>query len=123
MKKIINWLPALVVMTFIFILSSQPGEVVNSTVANTELIQKIGHVIMFMILCISYFKATKNIPLSILLSLIYAIFDEYHQSFTAERSSSLSDIFVDVLGASVLGIFLWKILPNLPKKLKDLLLN
>ena len=123
MKKIINWLPALVVMSVIFILSSQPGEVVNSTVANTEPIQKIGHTIMFMILCASYFKATKNIFLSILLSLIYAIFDEYHQSFTADRSSSLSDIFVDVLGASVSGIFLWKILPNLPKKLKKLLLN
>jgi len=122
-KKIINWLPALVVMSVIFILSSQPGEVVNSTVANTEPVQKIGHVIMFMILCISYFKATKNIPLSILLSLLYAIFDEYHQSFTADRSSSFSDIFVDVLGASVSGIFLWKVLPNLPKKLKDLLLN
>lgn len=123
MKKIINWLPALVVMTVIFTLSSQPGEVVNSTVANTESVQKIGHVIMFMILCISYFKATKNIPLSILLSLLYAIFDEYHQSFTADRSSSFSDIFVDVLGASVSGIFLWKVLPNLPKKLKNLLLN
>ncbi len=123
MKKIINWLPALVVMTIIFILSSQPGEVVNSTVANTESVQKIGHVIMFMILCVSYFKATKNIPLSILLSLLYAIFDEYHQSFTVDRSSSISDVFIDVLGASVSGIFLWKVLPNLPKKLKDLLLN
>ena len=123
MKKIINWLPALVVMTIIFILSSQPGEVVNSTVANTESVQKIGHVIMSMILCVSYFKATKNIPLSILLSLLYAIFDEYHQSFTADRSSSISDVFIDVLGASVSGIFLWKVLPNLPKKLKDLLLN
>ena len=110
-------------MTVIFILSSQPGEVVNSTVANTESVQKIGHVIMFMILCISYFRATKNVPLSILLSLFYAIFDEYHQSFTAGRSSSFSDIFVDVAGASVSGIFLWKVLPNLPKKLKDLLLN
>ena len=123
MKKIINWLPAIVVMTIIFILSSQPGEVVNSTVANTEPIQRIGHVMMFMILCISYFRATKNIPLSILLSLFYAIFDEYHQSFTPERSSSFSDIFVDMAGASISGIFLWKILPILPKKLKDLLLN
>ena len=123
MKKIINWLPALVAMSVIFILSSQPGEVVNSTVANTEPVQKIGHVIMFMILCVSYFKATKNIPLSILLSFFYAVFDEYHQSFTAERSSSFSDVFVDVLGASVSGIFLWKVLPNLPKKLKNLLLN
>lgn len=123
MKKLINWLPALVVMTLIFILSSQPAEVVNSTVARTELVQKVGHLILFMVLSLSYFKATKSIKISILLTLMYAIFDEFHQSFTPGRSSSFSDIFVDMIGASISGIFLWKILPNLPEKLKNLLLS
>jgi VanZ family protein len=122
-KKLINWLPALVVMTIIFILSSQPGEVVNSTVARAENIQKIGHLILFTILCLTYFKATKSIRTSLLLTFLYAVFDEFHQSFTLDRSSSISDIFVDMVGASISGVFLWKILPVLPKKLKDLLLN
>ncbi|MBW6441536.1 VanZ family protein [Patescibacteria group bacterium] len=123
MKKLINWIPALVVMTVIFILSSQPGEVVNSTFARTENVQKLGHLILFSILCLSYFKATKSIKISILLTLFYAIFDEFRQSFTPGRSSSISDIFVDMIGASISGIILWKILPNLPEKLKNLLLK
>ena len=123
MKKLINWLPALVVMALIFILSSQPGEVVNATVARTENIQKIGHLILFTILCLTYFKATKSIRTSLLLTFLYAVFDEFHQSFTLDRSSSVSDIFVDMVGASISGVFLWKILPTLPKKLKDLLLK
>lgn len=123
MKKLTNWLPALVVMSVIFILSSQPGEVVNSTVARTENIQKIGHLILFTVLCLNYFKATGDIRTSLILTFIYAVFDEFHQSFTMDRSSSISDIFVDMIGASISGIFLWKILPILPKKLKNLLLN
>jgi len=110
-------------MAVIFILSSQPSEVVNSTVARTEPVQKIGHLILFTTLCLTYFKATKSIKKSILLTLIYAFFDEFRQSFTPGRSSSFSDIFVDMIGASISGIFLWKILPNLPEKLKNLLLK
>jgi VanZ family protein len=110
-------------MTVIFILSSQPSEVVNSTVARTENVQKLGHLILFTFLCFSYFKATKKIGLSILLTFLFALSDEFHQSFVPGRSSSFSDIIVDMIGASISGIFLWKILPVLPEKLKNLLLK
>ena len=123
MKKLINWLPALFVMTVIFFLSSQPSDVVNATMARTENVQKFGHFFLYTILCLSYFKATKNIVKSMIMALLYAILDEFHQSFVFGRSSSISDILVDMIGASISGIFLWKILPILPKKLKSLLLN
>lgn len=110
-------------MVVIFTLSSMPGEVVNATVARTETVQKIGHLFLFSFLCLAYFKATKNIVLSMFLTLLYAIFDEFRQSFTLERSSSLSDIGVDMIGALISGIFLWKILPKLPERLKNLLLK
>ena len=123
MKNIKNWIPALVVMTVIFTLSSAPGDVVNSTVAKHESVQVIGHFILFMVLCLTYFKATKNILLSLLLSVLYAFFDEFRQSFTLNRSSSLKDIFTDTSGALISCIFLWKLLPKTPKKLKDWLLK
>jgi len=122
-KNIKNWIPALVVMTIIFILSSTPGDVVDSTVAKYESVQVIGHFILFMVLCLTYFKATKNILLSLLLSVLYAFFDEFRQSFTLNRSSSLKDIFTDTSGALISCIFLWKLLPKTPKKLKDWLLK
>ena len=123
MKNIKNWIPALVVMTVIFTLSSAPGDVVDSTVAKYESVQIIGHFILFMVLCLTYFKATKNILLSLLLSVSYAFFDEFRQSFTLDRSSSLKDILTDTFGALVSCIFLWKLLPKTPKKLKDWLLK
>ena len=123
MKNIKNWIPALVVMVIIFTLSSAPGDVVDSTVAKYESVQVIGHFILFMVLCLTYFKATKNILLSLLLSVLYAFFDEFRQSFTLNRSSSLKDIFTDTSGALISCIFLWKLLPKTPKKLKDWLLK
>jgi VanZ family protein len=120
-KKILNWIPALLLMLIIFYLSSQPGYVVDSTIANTENVQKIGHLILFMLLCLSYFKATKNIGLSIFLTFLYACFDEFHQFFVLDRSPSFGDIFTDMIGASISGVFLWKLLPILPTKLKNLL--
>jgi len=122
-KNIKNWIPALVVMVIIFTLSSAPGDVVDSTVAKYESVQVIGHFILFMVLCLTYFKATKNILLSLLLSVLYAFFDEFRQSFTLNRSSSLKDIFTDTSGALISCIFLWKLLPKTPKKLKDWLLK
>ena len=123
MKKFINWIPAIFLMIVIFVLSSQPGDVVNSTVARTEPVQKVGHLILFALLCLSYYKATKKISFSIILTFLYALIDEAHQSFTLGRSPGTDDIFVDMIGASISSFLIWKKLPNLPEKLKSLLLK
>lgn len=123
MKNFLNWIPAFVVMAIIFTLSSIPGKVVDTTVMKSGDLQVLGHFCLYMVLCISYFKATKSIGLSVLLCLLYAISDELHQLFTPLRSSSLIDVGVDMLGVSISSIFLWKILPTLPKRLKNLLLK
>lgn len=53
----------------------------------------------------------------------YAVFDELHQLTILGRSCSIFDLGVDTLGAIISGILLWKLLPTLPKKLKNLLLK
>lgn len=123
MRNLLRWVPSIVIMLVIFTLSSVPGDTVNSTVARDGHVQMVGHFFLFMFLCLSYFKATKSIKTSLVLTFSYACFDEFRQYFTPDRSSSFSDIFVDMIGASISAIFLWKKLPNLPKKLKSLLLN
>jgi len=110
-------------MFVIFVLSSIPGEIVDATVMKSSDLQVLGHFLLFILLCISFFKSTKNILLSILLTFAYALFDEAHQYLTPLRSSSWKDVGVDTMGAFISGLFLWKILPTLPKKLKDLLLK
>lgn len=101
MKYLAKWIPALIIMSVIFFLSSMPGQTVNSTIARSNPVQMLGHFTLFMLLCASYYRATKNIILSLFLTLLYAFFDEFRQSFIPERSSSIDDVFVDMAGASL----------------------
>lgn len=96
---------------------------IKQSVFGSESSEISGHFILFIILCIAFFKATKDMPLSIVMTVCYAVFDELHQLSTPGRSCSISDLGIDTLGAIISGIFLWKLLPALPKKLKNLLLK
>lgn len=42
---------------------------------------------------------------SILLCMIYAVLDEFHQSFTPERTPLIKDVFIDTCGAALGVIF------------------
>jgi VanZ family protein len=123
MEKFLKWVPSLVIMLIIFSLSSVPGETVNSTVARNDNVQMAGHFLLFTLLCLSYFRATRSIKISLILTFFYACFDEIRQSFTPDRSTSIKDIVVDMIGASIAVFILWKKLPNQLEKLKNLLLK
>jgi VanZ family protein len=42
------------------------------------------------------------IALAFVASVVYAVVDEWHQSFVAGRNASLSDVIVDVIGAGLM---------------------
>lgn len=123
MKKFKNWVPAILIMTVIFVLSSISGPAIDNAGLKKASLQISAHFILFMFLTIAFYKSTKNIPLSILLTILYAITDEIHQIFTLLRSPSLFDIYVDSLGSFISGFLLWKLQLILPKKLKNWLKN
>ena len=52
---------------------------------------------------------------AILLTVLYAVSDEWHQSFTPGREARLEDVFVDFLGGGM-GIVLWKFLQGARKE-------
>ena len=91
-------------MMIIFILSSQPSnELPNFDWADT-IIKKGGHVIGYAILTLSYwyaFRLQENKRwLAWLLAVLYALTDEFHQSFVPGRHSSIWDVLIfDNLGA------------------------
>jgi len=118
-KQLLNWVPAFVVMTFIFILSATPGYTINDLGLGDESLHISGHSLMFFLLCFAYYKSTKDIFIAILLTAIFGVLDEFHQIFTPFRSSSLFDIATDITGAVVAGLILWKLQYILPKKLKN----
>ena len=114
-----KWAPAIFMMALIFLSSSTKGSTIDETSFNTATSHIVGHFILFFFLCISFYKATKNIFYSILFSFIYSLFDEYHQKYTLGRSPSLFDIKVDIIGAVIAGLSLWKLKALLPKKLRN----
>lgn len=118
-KTLVNWLPAIVWMLAIFVLSATPADTLNNAGLGSDPIHIDGHFALFLILCITYYKATKSVLKSLILTIIFAFTDEFHQRFTPGRSSSMFDIYIDTIGALISVLLLWKLQVILPKKLKN----
>ena len=102
--QLYNWVPALFVMGVIFWFSSQPSSnLPNFDWADTA-IKKGGHILGYAMLAWSYWRALHfqptNRKFAWLLAILYAITDEYHQSFVTGRFPSAFDVLVfDNLGS------------------------
>ncbi len=118
-----KWLPAIIMCSVIFAISSIHGTTVNSIGLGRESYHINGHFVLYMLLCISFYKATKNYWSSTLLSGVYAISDEFHQTFVPGRSWENFDLLVDSLGIVLAVFIIWKITHIQSNKLKTWLLS
>lgn len=81
----------------------------------TIIVRKGAHVLEYLVLFIlifinlKEFKIKNTYRLSIILSLIYSIFDEFHQLFVKERSGSIYDCLIDLIGI-LIGYLIMKLL-------------
>ena len=109
------WLPVLAWAGVIFILSSISGDKFPTILPGIQDI--IVHLFEYAILALLLSRALKNSRFSsrnkpqqiltvILVCLIYAISDEFHQIFVMNREPSLIDFFSDAFGV-VLGSFIY----------------
>ena len=93
-----NWIPALLVMSVIFWFSSQPSSDLPNFDWADKVIKKGGHVCGYALLAWTYWRALHfrlaRRWLAWFLAILYAITDEYHQSFVAGRSPSIIDVFL-----------------------------
>lgn len=107
---LIAFAPAVLWAGFIYFLSAQ--QVLPSLTLNTFdfLFKKTAHIFVYAVLYLLIFQALKEttrltgvklwtIPL--ILTIVYATFDEAHQTFTPGRHGSLRDIGFDALGVSL----------------------
>lgn len=120
-KQITNWVPSVLVMVFIFVLSSLDGRTINSNGLGNEALHINGHFFMYTVLYLSLYKALGNSYRAMFLAFIYSLTDEFHQKFVPGRSAGMFDIVVDNLGILLGSLIVWKLYPHLPKKLKSLL--
>ncbi len=84
-------------------------------------IRKLAHFTEYLILCLLWINALNksNVKhkylLAILFSIIYAISDEYHQTFISGRSGQLLDVLIDS-GGVITGSIINKLLNKIRKK-------
>ncbi|MGE5618889.1 MAG: VanZ family protein [Sphingomonadaceae bacterium] len=99
-----EWLPAAAMMALIFFLSSQsalPGPEEKSL---DFLLKKLGHVLAYGAVSLSYLRAVHRTQrpflLAFLLTLLYAVSDEFHQSLVPLREGTVRDVVIDSLAAA-----------------------
>jgi len=109
------WLPAMVWATVIFLFSNFPSIKTTDFFLSDFIFKKTAHLLEYGILSIlvfralegSYINIKKAMIVSILISFLYAVSDEFHQSFIPGREPTIRDIIIDTIGATI-GAVLWK---------------
>jgi len=120
------WLPVIVWCGFIFYLSSIPNLKATKNPFWDETIRSIIHGLFYAFLYLLFFRAinfkrnNKDFLTPITLSCLYALSDETHQLFVPTRTFQLKDILVDFTGIFAGALILWRLLPKIPVKLKNL---
>jgi VanZ family protein len=125
-----NWLPLVAWMIFIFIGSTDPlsaehtsryigpflhwfaPNLSDATIGTVQLVvRKCAHLTEYAVLGVLLVRALRRFAPAVIVAVIYAAFDEFHQSFVASRTASPWDVAIDCLGA-FLGLCLWRLFRN-----------
>jgi VanZ family protein len=108
---ILRWLPALMVMVLIFGFSSIPSREMPNFGLFDLIVKKGAHVLGYGLLTLAYWYGLhfdKHLWwLALLLALIYAVSDEYHQSFVPGRHPSWVDVLVFDGGGAALALLVF----------------
>jgi VanZ family protein len=122
---LILWLPVLLWCWLIFFLSSIPNLKTSQNPFLDEILRKTAHFLEYLALYVLFFRALnwqkekKNFWLPFLLTFLYSLSDEWHQSFVPTRAGRFKDIFIDNSGNLLGGLIVWKLLPKVRNKLKN----
>jgi VanZ family protein len=72
-------------------------------------IYSIGGILIYNYINTYDINVKRKIIISLLIGVIYAIFDEFHQYFVADRSAQIFDVCIDSSGAIIGVIFIYLI--------------
>lgn len=125
-KFIRYWLPPLIWMTIIFLLSARSRFDVTDSYTVSFIIFKTLHMIEYATLYFLLFRAfyslqnksltlNKRMILPLIVSILYAASDEIHQTFTPTREGKPRDVLIDTIGITLMYIYI-KLQFNFVKK-------
>jgi VanZ family protein len=97
-----RWLPLLGWMGAIFMLSNQPKADIPSFGVWDVLVKKGSHFLAYAVLALLALRVTgdwkRPYRWALLLTILYALSDEYHQTFIPGRNGAPADVLIDSLG-------------------------
>jgi VanZ family protein len=107
------WLPALSWMALIFFLSSLQGSSLSDFGSLDFFVKKGAHITEYAILYLLLFRAfhtvmdtRKALIVSAIIGVLYAVSDEYHQTFVPLREGRVRDVIIDSIGIFLMYLFL-----------------
>ncbi len=127
MKNIIfYWLPPILWMSLIFMMSTRQSISVSEVTAVNFIFFKSLHIIEYAILFFLLFRAFHTAStvslqqafyLSLILSILYGVSDEMHQTFVPTRGGSPRDVIIDTIGILLCFMYTKSNLPKLKRLL------
>jgi VanZ family protein len=100
------WLPVLAWAALIFAFSSVPD--LGTGLGGWDLaLRKLAHAAEYAVLGALLVRATGRSGLAFALGVLYAMSDEWHQTFVSGRMGSPVDVAIDAVGVAF-GVFVWQ---------------
>lgn len=97
-----RWLPLIVWLFLIFLVSDRPKAEIPDYGAWDLLVKKSSHFVAYGIVALLARRALHEsplaTPLALLLTFLYAVGDEYHQTFVPGRHGNWIDVLIDTAG-------------------------
>ncbi len=110
---LLSWLPVLLWMGLIYVLSAQPDLPRTATGWLDQVLSSGAHVLLFGVLAVLLARALgtrqRQLVVAFALTLAYALSDEFHQRFVPGRHADALDLLWDALGAA-LGLWAFALL-------------
>ncbi|WP_420643250.1 VanZ family protein [Candidatus Leptofilum sp.] len=98
-----RWLPLLLAMGVIFFASHQPAVDLPDFGLWDLTFKKLGHFLAYGVLALLAFRAVldwqRPYLTTFLIVFLYALSDEFHQTFVPGRNGTLVDVVIDMCGA------------------------
>jgi VanZ family protein len=108
--RISPWIPVVLWAAVIFTLSSVP-ELGTGLGAWDVVLRKIAHTAEYALLGALLYRAVRHAPAAFFVATVYAVTDEFHQTFVSGRHGSPVDWLIDTAGAAIgvaIAVRIWR---------------
>jgi VanZ family protein len=117
-----RWIAVLLWMSLIFVLSAQPDLPKAPGPWLDWLLKKGAHFSVYALLALLLWRAfewrERMWRWAWLLSVLYAVSDEWHQSFVSNRHPQATDVLIDACGAATALLIVWLFLLKHEKRME-----